>query len=222
MNSALRLRSIPVLLLRRRYGAMATLSKQLEPSFGVPVASTSRQWASSKLQTTSRRHLHSTVVLHKEYPAHTIHPMPALSPTQETGTIAKWEVKEGDSVSAGSVFCSVETDKATMDFECQDDGFVAKILRDGPNAIDIPCGTPILVVVEEEEDVAAFADFVLAEEAPAAAIAAESSEPAAAETPAASGTLSDQHVLLPSARFLAESKYVFPFSYSSILSGYRV
>jgi pyruvate dehydrogenase E2 component (dihydrolipoamide acetyltransferase) len=141
--------------------------------------------------------------------------MPALSPTQETGTIAKWELKEGDSFTAGSALCSIETDKAVMDYEAQDDGFLAKILRDGTNAVDMPIGTPICIVVEEEEDVAAFADFVLAEEAPppAAAAAAESSEPAAAAPSAAATPASPatQSVLLPAARFLAESKYVFPF-----------
>lgn len=87
----------------------------------------------------------------------------------ESGVIASWNVKEGDSFGAGDVICAVETDKATMDFEAQDDGIVAKILKDaGPS--DIACGVPIMVTVEEESDVAAFADFVAdaGTEAPAA------------------------------------------------------
>jgi pyruvate/2-oxoglutarate dehydrogenase complex dihydrolipoamide acyltransferase (E2) component len=128
----------------------------------------------------------------------------------EVGTIAQWELKEGDPFTAGTVFCSVETDKATMDFESQEDGFLAKILRYGSTASDIPIGSPIAVVVEEEEDVGAFADFVLEEEAPAATAApAEASSPAAAtSSPASERQVSDEYVLLPSARFLAQSKSV--------------
>lgn len=210
MNSALRLRSMPGRLLRRRYGAIAALSKQVQPSYRFDDAK--KQWSTPILKTTSRRSFHSSVVLYKDYPEHTLLPMPALSPTMEMGTIANWELKEGDSFSAGAVFCSVETDKATMDFEAQDDGVIAKILREPPNASDIPIGAPICVVVEDEEDVAAFADYVLEEEP--AATPSESSEPAAATTstesassaPAPSRDVSDENVLLPSARFLAESK----------------
>ena len=126
------------------------------------------------------------------------------------GTIAKWELKEGEAFGPGSVICSVETDKATMDFEAQDDGVLAKILKDGSTAVDIAIGSPIAVVVEDEADVAAFADFVLEEEAPAPA--AEDSAPApAAAAPVSTGPapdrdVSNEYVLLPSARFLAESK----------------
>jgi hypothetical protein len=160
--------------------------------------------------------------LYKDYPEHTIFSMPALSPTMEMGTISSWELKEGDSFSAGAAICSVETDKATMDFEAQDDGFIAKILREGSSAVDIAIGTPICVVVEDEEDVAAFADFTLEEEA--APAAAATSEPAAAAAPAAVAPapagrqVSDEYVLLPSARFLAESKYVFSIMFSYCLT----
>ena len=62
------------------------------------------------------------------YPAHTIVPMPALSPTMQQGNIASWKVKEGDEVASGDVIAEVETDKATVDFDTQDDGVIAKIL----------------------------------------------------------------------------------------------
>lgn len=76
----------------------------------------------------------------------------------ESGSIAGWNLKEGDAFAAGDVMCSVETDKATVDFEAQDDGVIAKILvQAGPD--EIQCGEPILVTVEESEDVSAFADF---------------------------------------------------------------
>ncbi|KAG7360683.1 dihydrolipoamide acetyl transferase [Nitzschia inconspicua] len=161
------------------------------------------------------RSFHSTPMSTKEYPMHTLLPFPALSPTMESGTIAKWEIQEGDSFSAGSVLCSIETDKATMDFESQDDGILAKILKEGPNAVDLPIGSPIAVIVEDAEDVAAFADFVLEEgnaDAPAAAtsptIGAASPEPKATSSlaPTTVGGESGSSILLPSARFLAESK----------------
>lgn len=145
---------------------------------------------------------------------HTLLPFPALSPTMESGTISEWQVAEGESFSAGSVLCSIETDKATMDFESQDDGILAKILKTGPDAVDLPIGAPIAVVVEDEEDVAAFADFVLEETAAAAPAATESP---AAEAPVAAtlaapapvvGGETGSSILLPAARFMAESKCV--------------
>jgi len=54
--------------------------------------------------------------------------MPALSPTMETGKITQWLKKEGDKVDAGDVIANVETDKATIDFVYQDDGYIAKLL----------------------------------------------------------------------------------------------
>ena len=54
--------------------------------------------------------------------------MPALSPTMEEGTLAKWLVKEGDVVTSGMILAEIETDKATMDFEAVDDGKIGKIL----------------------------------------------------------------------------------------------
>jgi pyruvate dehydrogenase E2 component (dihydrolipoamide acetyltransferase) len=54
-------------------------------------------------------------------PDHTVVGLPTLSPTMTAGTISSWTVKEGDEVSAGDVFCEIETDKATVDFECQND-----------------------------------------------------------------------------------------------------
>ena len=54
--------------------------------------------------------------------------MPALSPTMEEGTLAKWLVKEGDTVSSGDILAEIETDKATMEFEAVDEGTIEKIL----------------------------------------------------------------------------------------------
>ncbi len=54
--------------------------------------------------------------------------MPALSPTMEEGTLAKWLVKEGDEVASGDILAEIETDKATMEFEAVDEGIIGKIL----------------------------------------------------------------------------------------------
>lgn len=94
-----------------------------------------------------------------DLPYHLVVGMPALSPTMETGTIAAWKVKEGDEFGAGDSLAEIETDKATIDFEAQDDGVVAKILMPSGSA-DINVGVPIMVTVEETDDVAAFANFV--------------------------------------------------------------
>ncbi|WP_420144865.1 pyruvate dehydrogenase complex dihydrolipoamide acetyltransferase [Sphingobium sp.] len=82
--------------------------------------------------------------------------MPALSPTMEEGTLAKWLVKEGDTVSSGDLLAEIETDKATMEFEAVDEGVVAKILvSEGTEGVKV--GTVIAIIAEEGEDVAAAA-----------------------------------------------------------------
>ncbi|ARC89205.1 pyruvate dehydrogenase complex dihydrolipoamide acetyltransferase [Rhodovulum sp. MB263] len=76
--------------------------------------------------------------------------MPALSPTMEEGTLAKWLVKEGDTVSAGDLLAEIETDKATMEFEAVDEGTVGKILIEaGTEGVKV--NTPIAVLLEEGE-----------------------------------------------------------------------
>ncbi|KAF2476474.1 uncharacterized protein BDR25DRAFT_277630 [Lindgomyces ingoldianus] len=77
--------------------------------------------------------------------------MPALSPTMTEGNIAAWRVKEGDSFSAGDVLLEIETDKAQMDVEAQDDGILAKIIQgDGSKAVQV--GTRIAVTAEPGDD----------------------------------------------------------------------
>eukprot|EP00980_Cylindrotheca_fusiformis_P022866 scaffold9857_cov127-Cylindrotheca_fusiformis.AAC.12 len=123
----------------------------------------------------------SAVALDDELPYHLVVGMPALSPTMETGILAEWYVSEGSGFVAGEAIAKIETDKASIDFEAQDEGFVAKFLME-PGGDDIPVGTPIMVTVEEEDDIAAFKDFTV-EAAPAPEPAAE--EPKA-EAPAPS------------------------------------
>lgn len=79
----------------------------------------------------------------------------------ETGILGEWYKAEGSSFSAGEAIAKIETDKASIDFEAQDDGYIAKILMEAGTGKDIPVGTPIMISVEEEEHVAAFASFQL-------------------------------------------------------------
>jgi len=104
--------------------------------------------------------------------------MPALSPTMEEGTLAKWLVKEGDTVSSGDILAEIETDKATMEFEAVDEGTIGKIIvPEGTEAVKV--NTAIAVLLEEGES----ADDIGA--APTAPAEAETAAPApAAAAPA--------------------------------------
>ncbi|SHG78131.1 pyruvate dehydrogenase E1 component beta subunit [Cognatiyoonia sediminum] len=109
--------------------------------------------------------------------------MPALSPTMEEGTLAKWLVKEGDTVSSGDIIAEIETDKATMEFEAVDEGIVGKIIvAEGSEGVKV--NEVIAILVEEGEEVPEAG----ASPAPAAAPVAEApaavaAEPAAAPAP---------------------------------------
>ncbi|CCK73048.1 dihydrolipoyllysine-residue acetyltransferase KNAG_0M01950 [Huiozyma naganishii CBS 8797] len=108
----------------------------------------------------ARTQLRFQLRCYASYPAHTVIGMPALSPTMTQGNLANWVKKEGDALAPGDVIAEIETDKAQMDFEFQEDGFLAKILvPDGTK--DIPVNKPIGVYVEDANDVPAFKDFKL-------------------------------------------------------------
>ena len=78
--------------------------------------------------------------------------MPALSPTMEEGTLAKWLVKEGDDVKSGDILAEIETDKATMEFEAVDEGKIAKILvPEGTDGVKV--GQPIALLAADGETV---------------------------------------------------------------------
>ena len=111
--------------------------------------------------------------------------MPALSPTMEEGTLAKWLVKPGDTVSAGDIMAEIETDKATMEFEAVDEGTIASIaVEAGTEGVKV--GTVIAILAEEGEDVdeaaaaAPSGDEEPAEEKPARDESEDKSEPAKA------------------------------------------
>ena len=106
--------------------------------------------------------------------------MPALSPTMEEGTLAKWLVKEGDTVTSGQIIAEIETDKATMEFEAVDEGIMGKILiAEGTQNVKV--NTPIAVLVEEGES----ADAAPAAKADTAAPAPAAAAPVAAAAVAA-------------------------------------
>src|SRR5690606_19451195 len=99
--------------------------------------------------------------------------MPALSPTMEEGTLAKWHVKEGDSVSSGDVIAEIETDKATMEVEAVDEGTIGKIMvAEGTEGVKV--NAVIAVILEEGESAG---DVQAAPEAPRPKKAAEAPSP---------------------------------------------
>jgi len=135
------------------------------------------------------------------YPDHLTLEMPALSPTMEKGNLGAWNKKVGDTIAPGDVLCSIETDKATIDYEMQDEGYIAKLLYP-EGAKDIPLGSAMAIVVDNEEDIAKFADYTAADlgaatpapakaaeptPAPAAPVAAAQLAAAAPATPARGG-----------------------------------
>ncbi|QDZ17674.1 dihydrolipoamide acetyltransferase [Chloropicon primus] len=122
------------------------------------------------------------------WPAHYTLTMPSLSPTMEKGNLSKWIKAEGDSVAAGDVVAEIETDKATMEMDSQEEGFLAKVLVPGGSS-DIAVGTPIAILAEEEEDVPKFANY--ATEAGAASDEAEADS--RVETQAAPATTSGRN-----------------------------
>ena len=134
--------------------------------------------------------------------------MPALSPTMEEGTLAKWLVKEGDVVKSGQVIAEIETDKATMEFEAVDEGTIGKILiAEGTAGVKV--NTAIAVLLEDGEAAGAAVAKPAAAAAPVAAPAAAAAPAAvapvavASAAPAASGA---RVFASPLARRIAKEK----------------
>ncbi|MGA9409877.1 MAG: pyruvate dehydrogenase complex dihydrolipoamide acetyltransferase [Roseobacter sp.] len=135
--------------------------------------------------------------------------MPALSPTMEEGTLAKWLVKEGDTVASGDIMAEIETDKATMEFEAVDEGTIGKILvAEGSEGVKV--NTPIAVLLEEGEsadDISDAAPAAAATEAPAPAAAPKAEAPSAPPAPAAPATADGSRIFAsPLARRIAADK----------------
>lgn len=134
--------------------------------------------------------------------------MPALSPTMEEGTLAKWLVKEGDTVKSGQIIAEIETDKATMEFEAVDEGIIGRILiAEGTAGVKV--NTPIAVLVEEGEaaDAAPAPAKVAAAPAAAAPVAtAPATAPSSAPAPAAQKAGGARVFASPLARRIAAEK----------------
>lgn len=119
----------------------ATLLQQQEHAALLSAASRLYAHALSALQ---RRQRSQAARGFASLPDHTVVGLPALSPTMTHGNLAQWHKKEGDDVGPGDVFCDIETDKATIAFEAQDEGVLAKILVEEGTG-DIAVGSPIMV-----------------------------------------------------------------------------
>ncbi|KAE8330109.1 dihydrolipoamide acetyltransferase component of pyruvate dehydrogenase [Aspergillus sergii] len=166
----------------------------------------------------------------KSFPPHTIISMPALSPTMLAGNIGAWQKKPGDALQPGDVLVEIETDKAQMDFEFQEEGVLAKVLKETGEK-EVAVGSPIAVLVEEGTDVSSFESFTAEdaggdkgaapaqeskEESKGAADAAPASTPApepAAQEPETSGeklqpSLDREPTISPAAKALALEKGV--------------
>jgi pyruvate dehydrogenase E2 component (dihydrolipoamide acetyltransferase) len=128
--------------------------------------------------------------------------MPALSPTMEEGTLAKWHVNEGDTVSSGDIMAEIETDKATMEFEAVDEGVIGKIMiAEGTEGVKVNAVIAILLEEGESAD-----DIGAAKAAPAAAAATQAATPAVAPAPAASFKDGTRVFATPLARRIAADK----------------
>ena len=112
--------------------------------------------------------------------------MPALSPTMEEGTLAKWMVKEGDVVAAGDIIAEIETDKATMEFEAVDEGIIGQIIV-AEGSENVKVNSPIATILAEGEPAAAQPSA--APPAPSQAEAPASAAPAAVSAKAATAAL---------------------------------
>jgi pyruvate dehydrogenase E2 component (dihydrolipoamide acetyltransferase) len=129
--------------------------------------------------------------------------MPALSPTMEDGTLAKWLVKEGDTVSSGDLLAEIETDKATMEFEAVDEGVIGKILVEAGTA-GVLVNSPIALLLEDGED---SAEVVASSQTAPAPIAPEVLSTPVATAPAPKLTQTGDRVFAsPLARRIAADK----------------
>ncbi|MFP1645181.1 pyruvate dehydrogenase complex dihydrolipoamide acetyltransferase [Pontitalea aquivivens] len=134
--------------------------------------------------------------------------MPALSPTMEEGTLARWLVKEGDAVKSGDIIAEIETDKATMEFEAVDEGTIGRLLvAEGSTGVKV--NTPIAVLLEDGEDAGTAPAAKASPSAPQAPAAAQppASVPAPAPTsPAAPAPAGTRVFASPLARRIAAEK----------------
>ncbi|MEP3441562.1 MAG: pyruvate dehydrogenase complex dihydrolipoamide acetyltransferase [Sulfitobacter sp.] len=134
--------------------------------------------------------------------------MPALSPTMEEGTLAKWLVKEGDTVSSGDVMCEIETDKATMEFEAVDEGTIGKILiAEGTEGVKVNAAIAVLLEDGESADDIGAAPAAKPEAKAEASVEEKADAPKPAPAPAAPSKPDGSRVFAsPLARRIAADK----------------
>ncbi|MDR7257251.1 pyruvate dehydrogenase E2 component (dihydrolipoamide acetyltransferase) [Sphingomonas sp. BE270] len=134
--------------------------------------------------------------------------MPALSPTMEEGTLAKWLVKEGDTVKSGDLMAEIETDKATMEFEAVDEGVIGKILvAEGTDNVKVGTVIATLIAEGESADAAPAPKAAPVAAAPVAAPAPEAAK-AAPAAPAPKAESGDRVKASPLARRIAAEKSI--------------
>ncbi|XP_010941090.1 dihydrolipoyllysine-residue acetyltransferase component 2 of pyruvate dehydrogenase complex, mitochondrial [Elaeis guineensis] len=150
-------------------GLVKTTISRKTTKMTIPVAGMRFNSTLSCMQAVPRRCFSSN----SDLPPHQEIGMPSLSPTMTEGNIARWLKKEGDKVSPGEVLCEVETDKATVEMECMEEGYLAKIIH-GDGAKDIKVGEVIAITVEEEDDIAKFKDYEVSTAAAPAEVKAAS------------------------------------------------
>ncbi|CAM9454516.1 unnamed protein product [Ectocarpus fasciculatus] len=165
--------------------------------------------------------------------------MPALSPTMESGTVTEWHKSPGDELSAGDVICDVETDKATVAFDVQDDGVLARIISEAGSG-EVSVGSPVAVIVEDGDAYAAFvkADAAgevdlgalgggggTAEAAPVAAPTAStdsSSSSSSSSSNLPERSVPEAFLFAPAARHMAQSKGIDASSLEGTGKGGRI
>eukprot|EP00347_Sterkiella_histriomuscorum_P002343 403368518 len=147
-----------------------------------------------------------------DLPHHQKLEMPNLSPTMEKGNIAKWLKKEGDAIKPGDILASIETDKASVDFEMQEEGYIAKLLfPEGEK--DVKLGQVIAIIVENQEDVAKFKDYSpAASAAPAQAAPQQQATPAQQATPQNKAQTQPQQQQQQQSRASGERVFVSPLA----------
>jgi len=132
--------------------------------------------ASPKTTVSSPTSSKSTPSVTQSYPGHMQVKLPALSPTMDRGTVIQWMKKAGDKVSEGDVLALIETDKATIDMEASEEGYLAKIvIPEGTK--DILLGEVLCIIAEEESDVDAFKDYTVQSDEPVPEVAAVTPAP---------------------------------------------
>lgn len=162
--------------------------------------------------------------------------MPALSPTMESGTVTEWHKSPGDELSAGDVICDVETDKATVAFDVQDDGVLARIISEAGSG-EVSVGSPVAVIVEDGDAYAAFVKADAAGEVDLGALGgggdtAEEAAPTASGDSSSSSSSSssslpersvpEAFLFAPAARHMAQSKGIDASSLEGTGKGGRI